>query len=173
MTHAVHMESATQLTHVAALQVRVKSTVSVARTTECATATVKDLNVEIEYKSMSPGGVDYLGPIPGRPRASSRSSGSSSAACSRVASTRAQSRRKSGQNGSVTTDSAHTLFIPWLLLVMSWRSGGHGGTWGGQVSYGGVRAAVFRIYGFRGKPAGRRRDRRATTNQVTAGRELV
>ena len=29
MTHAVHMESATQLTHVAALQVRVKSTVSV------------------------------------------------------------------------------------------------------------------------------------------------
>ena len=87
---------------VAALQVRVKSTVSVARTPECATAPVKNLNVEIEYRSVSPGEIDYLGPIPGRPRASSRSSGSSSAVCSRVASTCAQSRRKSGQNGSVS-----------------------------------------------------------------------
>ena len=140
-------------------------------TGRCATAPVKKLNVEIEYKSVSPEGINYLGPIPGRLRASSRSSGSSSArVCSRVASTCAQSRRKSGQSGSVTTivTCTHTLFIPWLLLVMSWVSGGDLGRSG--LSYGGVTGQRFyRFTDFRGKPAGRRRGRRATTNQVTAG----
>ena len=65
MTHPAHMESAAQLSHVAALQVRVKNTVSVAQTPKHAIAQGKNLNVEIEYKSVPPGGIAFLGPIPG------------------------------------------------------------------------------------------------------------